>query len=79
METNEILEKLTCIFQQVFEDDTLIVNKETSATDIEEWNSMNNSIIVAMIEEEFGFRFKLRQLANINSIGDFVDVIKENA
>lgn len=78
MEKNEILGKLTEIFQEIFEDDELEINEATTANDIDNWTSLNNMLLIGKIESEFGIKFKLRQLGTLESVGDFVNAIAEN-
>lgn len=77
MERNEILEKLTPIFQQAFNDDTLELSEDMTTDDFENWDSVIQMMIVAMIEKEFDIVFKLREVGMMDSIEAFVDGIEE--
>jgi acyl carrier protein len=48
---------------------------ESSAKDVERWDSVANIGIIMGIEQEFDFRFNLGELDSIQSIGDIVDAI----
>lgn len=76
MTQQEILEKISPIFQEVFNDDELEVNMELSSEDIEEWSSLTQTIMVTKIEEEFGIVFKLREVAEMDSVESIVTMIE---
>lgn len=77
MERNEILEKLIPIFQQAFNDDTLELTEDMTTDDFENWDSVIQMMIVAMIEKEFNIVFKLREVGMMDSVEAFVDGIEE--
>ncbi len=77
MERNEILEKLTPIFQQAFNDDTLELSEDMTTDDFENWDSVIQMMIIAMIEKEFDIVFKLREVGMMDSVEAFVDGIEE--
>lgn len=75
MTQQDILEKITPIFQEVFNDDELEVNMELSSEDIEEWSSLTQTIMLTKIEEEFGIVFKLREVAEMDNVSAIVSMI----
>ena len=40
----EILDRLNAIFQDVFDDDTLTVTRNTTAKDVEDWDSLKKLV-----------------------------------
>lgn len=77
MERNEIIEKLIPIFQQAFNDDTLLLSEDMTTEDFENWDSVIQMMIIAMIEKEFGIVFKLREVGLMDSVQSFVDRVEE--
>ena len=77
MERNEILAKLTPIFRTAFNDDTIELDEDMTTDDFDNWDSVTQMIIVAMIEKEFGIVFKLREVGMLDSVEAFVDGIEE--
>jgi acyl carrier protein len=75
MTRDEILTKLTGIFRDLFDDPTIVLKPETTANDIEEWDSMNHITLVVEAEQRFGIRFQTAELEKLKDIGEFVDVI----
>ena len=75
MEENVVLLTLEKIFRGVFGNDSLIITKETSSKDIDEWNSLNHMILVSEIESAFSVKFKLKELNKMRNIGDMIGII----
>ena len=48
-----VLERINKIFRTVFDNEKLVVTEETSADDIEGWDSLQHINILAMLEKEF--------------------------
>jgi acyl carrier protein len=73
-----VLEQVQSIFQDVFDDDELTVTTETTAADVEEWDSLMHVTLILEIESTFQLRFSSGDVANLQSVGDLCTLI-ENA
>jgi acyl carrier protein len=72
---SKIFEKLIPIFQDVFDDDILIVNEKTKADDIEEWDSLAHIRLIISIEKTFDLRFSTDEISNVANVGDMAKLI----
>lgn len=72
----DILEKITPIFQQVFNDTTIVLSEGMTKDDFENWDSVIQMMLIAMIEKEFNIVFKLREVGMMNSVEDFINAIE---
>lgn len=70
-----VYEKLNEVFQDVFDDDTITVNAQTTADDIEDWDSLEHINLVSAVEKEFGMKFTMAQVVGMKNVGEMVDVI----
>ena len=75
MERQEIFEKLNVIFIDVLDLDECELTDETSANDIEEWDSLAQIQLVVAIEKEFGIKFTSSEMMSWKNVGDMVDCI----
>lgn len=75
MTREAIYEKLNVVFQDVFDDDSITVNAETTADDIEDWDSLEHINLVSAVEKEFGVKFTMAQVVGMKNVGEMVDVI----
>ena len=78
MNKQEILEKLTPICMEVFENDELVLTDDMGVGSVDGWTSLTNMMLIAEIEKEFGFKFKLRELTTLESIGSFITAIESH-
>ncbi|MBR5682373.1 MAG: acyl carrier protein [Ruminococcus sp.] len=77
MNTNEIIPRLNEVFRDVFDDRTISVSERTTADDIEDWDSLAHINLVAAVENEFGLRFKMREVSSMKNVGDMINIISE--
>ena len=73
----EIYEVLTNVFRQVLEDDTLELTPETTAGDVDGWDSMNHIFIVVELEKRFGIKFQAAEMEELKNISELVMLIKQ--
>ena len=77
MSREEIHEKLNEVFQDVFGDDEILVNDETTAADVDGWDSLRHITLLAAIEDEFDIEFSMSMTVNMKNVGEMVDYIEE--
>lgn len=73
MENKEILKTLNDIFNDIFDDDLLILTSNTTAEDIEEWDSLNQIKLIIECERAFNIRLKSRDINILDNIGEMVE------
>ena len=73
----DILQELQPIFQDVFDDDNLVITSETSAADIEDWDSLAQIRLVAAMEKHFNIKFAFGELKELKNVGEMIAVIRE--
>jgi acyl carrier protein len=75
MNQTEILQIVTTIIQETMGLHELVVTHETSATEIEEWDSMTHIQLIVAIESKFKVRFALGELNGLKNVGDMIALI----
>lgn len=70
-----VIEKLLPIFQNVFDDDELIITSLTSAKDISGWDSLAHIRLIVAIEKSFCLRFSANEISELENVGEMVDLI----
>jgi len=73
----DTLTRITPIFRQVFEDDGIVIKRESTADDIDAWDSLSHINLVIAIEMEFNIRFALGELQALKNVGEMVDLIEK--
>jgi acyl carrier protein len=69
------LSRLNEVFQDVFDDDEISINRETTAEDVEGWDSLMHVTLLINIEKAFGVKFTSSEVARLKSVGDLIDLI----
>ena len=77
MERNDILKRVEEIFREELELDDLVLTDETTAEDVEGWDSLSHVQLVAAMEEAFGIEFKSREILSWENVGDLIDSIQK--
>ena len=74
---DEIIERLDDVFRDVFDDDTLEVDENTTADDIEDWDSIEHITLIGAVEDEFKMRFKMGEVSGMNDVGEMIGIIEQ--
>lgn len=74
MEREDIFNKLNEIFEDVLDlDETPNLTDETSADDIEEWDSLSHIQLIVAIEKAFKLKFTSSEILKWKNVGEMVD------
>ena len=71
----EVFTKLNEVFRDVFDDETICVNENTTSADIEDWDSLEHINLLAAVEQEFGMKFNMGQVVSMKNVGEMADII----
>ncbi len=74
--TDDVLRDVNEIFKKVFENDNLSIGMETTANDIDAWDSLSHTLMIVETENYFKIRFKLNELFTFKNVGDMVTAIQ---
>lgn len=69
--------RLTEVFREVFDDDGIELRDETTADDIEDWDSFEHINLVVAVENEFSFKIPMGKVVTMKNVGEMVDIILE--
>ena len=76
MDSNAIFEAVQQIFHDNFDDEELVLTRETCADDIEDWDSLEQINLLTAIEKKFGLKFGLADVRDLQNVGDLLDLIE---
>lgn len=75
MTAKELTKRLTEVFRDVFDDDDIVITPETTADDIEDWDSIEHITLIGAVEDEFGMKFKMGEVSGMNNVGEMMKII----
>ncbi len=78
MERAQIIERLTPIVREVFNDNTLEIDDSMSSENVASWTSLTFMQLLSKIEERFAFKFKIFELINVHNMGDLMEAIEKH-
>ena len=77
MDRDEILARVQEVFREELELDDLELTGETTADDVEEWDSLSHVQLVVALEKNFGIKFSSREILSWDNVGELVDCIEK--
>lgn len=78
MGREEIFERLNDVFREYFDDDSITVTDDTTAADIEDWDSLEHINLLVAIEREFDIKFTMGETSEMKNVGEMVTAISEH-
>lgn len=75
MTKQEVFKKLDAIFQDEFDDESIHVTENTTANDIEDWDSLAQIGLITAIEAEFGMKFTMGEVTGMKNVGEMAEII----
>ena len=75
MTREEVFERLNKVFQEVFDDETIEVNDETTSEDIDDWDSFEHINLIVAVEEEFSIKIPMGKVVTMKNVGEMADII----
>jgi len=77
MDSTTILNLLQEVFSATFGIDGTTINRDTSAKDVKGWDSVAHVLLITAVEKKFSVRFKSREIAGFNNVGDMLDAVEK--
>ena len=67
---------LTELFRDLFSDDTIVLTPQTTAADIDGWDSFTHLTVIVSAETRFGIRIKTTEIDKLANVGQLVEAIQ---
>jgi acyl carrier protein len=77
MDFNEVLTQVTTVFKDVLDIDEIELKYETTANDVEDWDSLTHIQLIVAIEKHFNIRFNSGEIQSFKNVGEMCDKILE--
>ena len=75
MKQADLIEQLTPIFQDVFDEDDLTLSADLTADDVENWDSLTHVRLIVAIESELDIKLNVTDIADLRNVGQLTEVI----
>ena len=79
MDQREVFDRLNRVFRDVFDDETIRVPPNTTADDIDDWDSLEHITLISAVEREFRMKFKMGEISSMKNVGEMARIVMERA
>ena len=69
------IQEMSLIFREVLKRENIVLDNETTAQDVEGWDSLTNMQLINKIEKKFNVRFTFRDIVKLKNVGDICHAI----
>ena len=76
MDRTSVVAKLTTVFHETFNDDTITLNDLMTADDVEGWDSLTHINLIIAVEHAFAVRLTTREAGRLKNVGDLINVLE---
>ena len=76
MTRETLLQELNKIFIDVFDDDTIRLTEQTTADDIDDWDSLEQINLIIAIEKKYHVKFNMQEISELSNVGEMIDYIE---
>ena len=72
-EADTVLRQIAAEIRDQFGTDDKLVTRQTTALDVDGWDSLSHTLFMVRIEKFFSVRFNAGDLFSVKTVGDLVD------
>ncbi len=76
---NDLHSRLTDIFRDTFDDESLVLQPGMTADDVENWDSLSHINLIVAIEKEFRIRFTTGEVSGLKNVGELEALVTAKA
>ena len=73
MERSEVINKFNVIFEEVIDEGPVSLTDETTAADVDGWDSLTQIQLIVAIEKAFDVKFTSEEIVSWNNVGEMID------
>ena len=77
MDDKQVLDEINEIFIDVLDVDDMALQRETTADDVEDWDSLVHMQLILAIEKHFKIKFISSEIMKFKNVGEMCDSIIE--
>lgn len=72
----EIYSELTELFRDMFSNDHIVLTPDTTAKDVDGWDSFSHISIIVAVETRFGVKMKTTEIESLANVGALVKSVE---
>ena len=76
METGIIANQVQDIFRDILDEESLTLTRETTANDVDGWDSLTHIQLIVAIEKKFKVKFSSKEILSWKNVGELLDSLQ---
>lgn len=76
MEIERVLNEVENIFRDILDQESLYLTRETTANDVDGWDSLTHIQLIVAIEKHFKVKFSSKEILSWKNVGELLDSLK---
>ena len=77
MNRDQIQSELTTVFRDVFDEPSLVLRDDLTASDVEGWDSLSHINMIVAVERAFRIKFALADISRLKNVGELISLIEQ--
>ena len=73
---NSVEARLTRVFHDVFDDDTIVIHPTMTAKDVDGWDSLTHVRLLLTLERKLNIRISAHEMASLKSVGELIRLVE---
>ena len=74
---DSIHDRLTDVFRDVFDDDDLVISADTTADDVDGWDSLAHIRLMLNVERAFKIKLTTSEIGKLKSVGELMELLAQ--
>ena len=79
MNRDDVLLRIQNVLRQILVQPDLTVTPDTTAAQVDGWDSLAHVSIILGVEKAFAIRLKAAEIAQLNDVGSLIDLVQRRA
>ncbi len=72
-----VLNEVENIFRDILDEELLNLTRDTTANDVDGWDSLTHIQLIVAIEKHFKVKFSSKEILSWKNVGELLDSLKE--
>jgi acyl carrier protein len=72
----DLLPEVQEIFREVLDQPDLVITRDSSASTVDDWDSLSHINLITAISKRYKIRFALGELESLKNVGEMLDLMQ---